>query len=109
MLTRSPRSSRLWRCRVDGSECQIVLDLDGGEILTWDVSARGVVVGYRTEIDARSYRIALLDAASGTTIDLLSVPGRLGFHLSTDPVDGRSLFFDRTEAVDSDLFALLGD
>jgi len=105
-FTKSLRTHEIWRSEIDGTSAELAYSLESGEILTWKVTDRGLYVGFRNEIGDRTYNIAFFDFESKTTTELLSVPGRLGFQLDVDPLDNRTLVYDQTESVDSDIYAI---
>jgi Tol biopolymer transport system component/DNA-binding winged helix-turn-helix (wHTH) protein len=106
--TRSRRpTDGVWRCGMDGSTPHLVVPLDGGELLGWTLATDAVIFGYRLEPDDTTYRIASVDLTTGDRSELFSISSRLSFELDVDPIDGRILF-DRTDALDSDIVALVG-
>lgn len=107
-FTRVARSDEIWRCDPDGADPRPVFALDRGEILAWQAADHGLVVGFRERVDDTTYRIVHHDLRTGETTEWLEVPGRLGFDLDVDPTDPATIVFDRTEAVDSDIFAVEG-
>ena len=108
-MSRASCQPLLGTCTEDGQgSYSFVFSLEAGQILTWHVTERGLYVGSRHEPGDISYDIDFFDLASGQTTHLLTTPGRLGFHLVIDPLDGRSIIFDQTEAIDSDIFAIQG-
>jgi hypothetical protein len=78
-----------------------------GELLAWVPVERGLIVGYRLQPDARTYRVARHDFASGRTTDLFAVPSRLGLTLDVDSING-SIVFDQTDLLESDIVAIEG-
>jgi Tol biopolymer transport system component/DNA-binding winged helix-turn-helix (wHTH) protein len=105
-FNRDLQARRIWRCDTDGTNPEAVFTLDVGQILAWRVTADGLYVGYRVQNDDRTYHIAFSSFRTGSTTELVAVPGRWGFEFAVDPVDDRTVFFDRMEAVDSNIFAI---
>ncbi len=106
-FTRYRRSTEgIWRCEPTGGNPELVFSLEAGELLTWQVSESGLFVGYRKQLDAQTYKIAFFDFATQKTTELMTVPGRLGFAFDVDPLDGRTIVFDQTESLASDIFAI---
>lgn len=106
-FTRSLQSREIWRCELDGSSAKPVFSLDTGEILAWGVTERGLVFAHRDGVGDRTYNVAFFDFDSHTTNELFTTSGRLGLNLDVDHRDGRTIVFDQTEAIDSDIFAVV--
>jgi Tol biopolymer transport system component/DNA-binding winged helix-turn-helix (wHTH) protein len=105
-FNRDLQGRTIWRCETDGRNPEVVFTLDAGQILTWRVTADGLYLGYREQVDDRNYHIAYSSFDTDSMTELLAVPGRWGFDLDVDPLDGRTVFFDQMEAVDSNIFAI---
>jgi hypothetical protein len=105
-FNRDLESRTIWKCESDGENPEIVFTLDAGQILTWRVTAKGLYLGYREQIDERDYHIAYSSFGTDSLTELLAVPGRWGFEIDVDPLDGRTVFFDRMEDLDSDIFVI---
>jgi Tol biopolymer transport system component/DNA-binding winged helix-turn-helix (wHTH) protein len=96
----------IWWCGPDGEDSKLVVAPAAGEILTWRPTTRGLYLGTRRGPGDREYRVAFFDFVTGETTEIMTIPGRLGFHLDVDPRDDRRLVYDQTEAVASDIFAI---
>jgi len=96
----------IWWCGSDGQNPKLVVAPSEGEILTWRPTTRGLFLGTRRGPGDREYRVAFFDFATEETAEIITIPGRLGFHLDVDPRDDRRLVYDQTEAVASDIFAI---
>ncbi len=106
LFTRTFRSTEgIWRSEPDGRNPRLAAPFAGGLLLTWQISDSGLIVGFKRKPDDHTYRVATLDPGSAVTTDLFTFPSRLTFVLDVDPVDGR-IFFDRTEAIESDIVAI---
>lgn len=105
-FNRDLQARRIWRSETDGTKPEAIFALDIGQILAWRVTTDGLYVGYRVQHDDRTYHIAFSSFRTGSTTELFAIPGRWGFEFAVDPLDGRTVFFDRMEAVDSNIFAI---
>ena len=103
---RRPRDG-IWSCGIDGSDPRLVAPLDAGELLAWRAVPGALVIGYRLRPDDLTYRVASIDLATGARRELFSTSSRLTLELDVDPADDR-IVFDRTDALDSDIVALVG-
>ncbi|MCP4548118.1 MAG: hypothetical protein GY835_16765 [bacterium] len=101
----SNANGNLWSMPSTGGESEQVIDLEGEQLLDWDISSEGIFYCHKESVKAQEYTLDFHSFDSGKKMPVLTTTSHDDFSIDVHP-DGMRILFGRTARQESDILGI---